>query len=81
MILFTTLVLDVYIALLSFQVNGILPSGSIRILLLLFMAVESIVMLFLFIGPKNARKPVPSPEIMVCATIFIIYIVCYKAAV
>ena len=81
MILFTTIILDAYIALLSFQVNGIAASDTIRIPLLAFMIAEALMVLIFYIGPKNERKSMQLPGVIALAIAFFIYIICYYGLV
>ena len=78
MILLTTLVLNTYIALLSLQINGIMSSDFIRILLFLFLAVEGGMMILLRIKSKfrMKRSRIRLPGVIAAALAFIAYLFC-----
>lgn len=77
MVILTTLVLNIYIALLSFQLNGIFDTEIIRIPMLTFLVIESVFMLFLRILPKKQERHIHIPFFIICAIAFMIYICCY----
>lgn len=77
MVIFSTVLLNIYIVLLSVQVNGIVSTDTIRMPLLLFLIAESAGVLFFSILPKKANKMVHIPAVMGCAGCFTVYLVAY----
>ncbi len=81
MILLTTIILNAYVALLSFQVNGIMASDAIRIPMLAFLVAECVMVLLMYMGPKNERNAMRLPGVVACAIAFFIYMLCYLGMV